>query len=96
MVGPTIEDRLGGLEAALEELSRLVRTLPEERFLGRLGGWSPRDPSFWERDFGVRHQGAPVTIGGTVDELVADYAHHRRQIEELAGDRGVSGREPSA
>lgn len=168
MAGATIEDRIAGLDAAVEGLCQLVRRLPQERFLGRLGGWSPRDivahlvgwnrhvvlgseqiqrgelpfydvdpgedyskvnsqlirdiattdraqlldqlsasadelaeflrtidPADWKRDFGVRHQGAPVTIAGTVDELIADYAHHRRQIEEWTG-AADKGRETSA
>ncbi|NIM15166.1 MAG: ClbS/DfsB family four-helix bundle protein [Candidatus Aminicenantes bacterium] len=40
------------------------------------------DPSEWDRDYGVRHQGAVITIRNTVDDLIADYAHHRKQIEE--------------
>lgn len=35
----------------------------------------------WGRDYGVRHRGATITIQNTVDELIEDYAHHRRQIE---------------
>lgn len=46
------------------------------------------DPEDWSRDFGVRHAGSAVTIAGTVDELIADYHHHRRQIENwLAAGR---------
>jgi hypothetical protein len=40
------------------------------------------DRDEWARDFGVRHAGSTVTIETTVDELIADYDHHRRQIED--------------
>ena len=50
-------------------------------------------PDVWKRDFGVRHQGENlsvlgsagdvVTIKSTVDELVADYDHHRKQLEDF-------------
>jgi hypothetical protein len=40
------------------------------------------DSSEWDRDYGVKHQGATLTIQETVDELIGDYAHHREQIEE--------------
>jgi len=39
------------------------------------------DESEWERDFGVRSGDQVLTIGGTVDELIRDYPHHREQIE---------------
>ena len=68
-------------------------------------------PGEWDRDFGVRHKGEEltvnstaddlVTVKSTVDELIADYDHHRRQLEELrassvcpaneAVERGRSG-----
>ena len=40
-------------------------------------------PELWSRDFGVRHGDATVTIENTIDELIADYDHHREQIERL-------------
>ncbi len=40
------------------------------------------DQSEWDRDYGVRHQGSVITIYNTVDELISDYAHHRKQIED--------------
>ncbi len=40
------------------------------------------DLEIWERDFGVRHEGSILTVQNTVEELVADYTHHRKQIEE--------------
>ncbi len=39
------------------------------------------DAAVWSRDFGVRHDAAIVTIRGTVDELIEDYDHHRKQID---------------
>ena len=39
------------------------------------------DPANWTHDFGVRHDGSRVTISDTVDELIEDYDHHRKQIE---------------
>jgi hypothetical protein len=51
------------------------------------------DPEEWDRDFGVRHKcdsltvdstaGDLVTVKSTVDDLIADYNHHRAQLEEL-------------
>lgn len=51
------------------------------------------DPAEWDRDFGVRHAaqelsvpstaGDVVTVKSTVDDLIADYHHHRAQIEGL-------------
>ena len=43
------------------------------------------DPDDWERDFGVRHGAERLTIRGAADELIADYEHHRRQIERAFG-----------
>jgi len=47
----------------------------------------------WDRDYGVRHKGESltvnctandlVTVKSTVDELIADYDHHRRQLVEF-------------
>jgi putative redox protein len=41
----------------------------------------------WARDYGVRHRGSTITIRNTVDDLIADYAHHKEQIEEWVKDR---------
>lgn len=46
-----------------------------KKFLLSLG------PDEWAHDYGVRHQGAVITIRDTIDELIADYVHHREQIE---------------
>jgi hypothetical protein len=56
------------------------------------------DPGDWSRDFGVRHAGEEltvdstagelVTVKGTVDDLIADYEHHRVQLEELRARAG--------
>lgn len=42
------------------------------------------DPIDWNHDYGVRHQGAIITIRNTVDDLITDYAHHREQIKAWA------------
>ncbi len=47
------------------------------------------DPGDWARDYGVRNKGTVVTIRGTVDELIADYAHHRDQIVDWASGPGA-------
>ncbi len=41
------------------------------------------DPGAWNRDFGVRHGSETLTVKGTVDDLIADYHHHRTQLEEF-------------
>ena len=41
------------------------------------------DPAEWDRDFGVRHEGETLTVKSTVDDLIADYHHHRGQLEEF-------------
>jgi hypothetical protein len=41
------------------------------------------DPGEWDRDFGVRHDGETLTVKSTVDDLIADYDHHRAQLAEL-------------
>ncbi len=64
---------LAELRASARELSRFLRAL---------------EPGEWRRNHGVRHAGAVVTIENTVDELIEDYFHHQRQIEDW-----VSGRE---
>jgi hypothetical protein len=35
----------------------------------------------WDRDFGVRHKGETLTVKSTVNDLIADYHHHRAQLE---------------
>lgn len=42
------------------------------------------EPEAWAKDFGVRHGGSTVTIRDTVDELIEDYVHHRKQVEDWA------------
>jgi hypothetical protein len=39
------------------------------------------DPSSWDCDYGVRHAGLTITVKNTMDDLIADYDHHRKQIE---------------
>jgi hypothetical protein len=41
------------------------------------------DPDTWDRDFGVRHAGETLTVKSTVDDLIADYHHHRAQLEDF-------------
>ena len=41
------------------------------------------DPGVWDRDFGVRHEGETLTVKSTVEDLIADYHHHRVQLEEF-------------
>ena len=60
-------------EELLTDLRRSARKLHE--FLRSV------DLSDWNRDHGVRHGSATITIRTTVDELIADYDHHRKQIE---------------
>lgn len=48
------------------------------------------DPGDCARDYRVRNKGTIITIRGTVDELIADYVHHRDQIMVWAG--GLSDR----
>ena len=40
-------------------------------------------PGEWDRDFGSRHKGEVLTVKSTVDDLIGDYDHHRRQLEEF-------------
>lgn len=62
-------------EELLAELRASARELTEA--LSRL------EPDTWDHDFGVRHKGETVTIRSTVDDVVADYAHHAAQIQVL-------------
>jgi len=41
------------------------------------------DESAWGRDFGVRNKGATITVRNTVDDLIADYAHHQNKLTAL-------------
>jgi hypothetical protein len=59
---------LANLAASTGELTEFLRAI---------------DPGEWDRDFGVRHDGETLTVKNTVDELIADYDHHRAQLEEL-------------
>lgn len=76
-----------------ELLSRELRTTAGElrTFLLAL------DPGAWAGDHGVRNAGSIVTIEKTVEELIADYDHHRTQIEELPrklSEPVLAGRRP--
>ena len=65
-----------GKHLLLDQLHASAREL--KQFLESL------DDNCWALDFGVRHDGEEVTIRGTVDDLIDDYNHHRRQIEDSA------------
>jgi hypothetical protein len=56
---------LDDLRASAQELRQYLRSL---------------DTAEWDRDYGVRHAGATITIRNSVDELIDDYRHHREQI----------------
>lgn len=64
----------------LDELQASVHDL--KKFLESL------DPSEWDRDYGVRHKGAILTIQNTVDELIEDYDIHKEQIENWKNQNG--------
>jgi len=64
------EQLLSELEESAQELGNYVQGL---------------DPHDWEWDFGVRHVAERLTIRGAADELIADYEHHRRQIDRAFG-----------
>ena len=59
------EELLDDLRASAQDLKQFLRSL---------------DPGEWDRDYGVRHAGATITIRNSVDELIDDYVHHREQI----------------
>ncbi|MGD2154724.1 MAG: maleylpyruvate isomerase N-terminal domain-containing protein [Gemmatimonadales bacterium] len=59
---------LESLAKSTEELTAFLRTV---------------DPEAWDRDFGVRHDGETLTVKSTVDDLIADYHHHRQQLEDF-------------
>lgn len=59
---------LENLAASTRELAAFLRAI---------------DPAAWDRDFGVRHKDETLTVKSTVDDLIADYDHHRIQLEEF-------------
>ena len=59
---------LNSLAASTRELTVFLRAM---------------DRSAWDCDFGVRHGGETLTVKSTVDDLIADYHHHRVQLEEF-------------
>ncbi len=61
------QELLDELRASARELGQFLESL---------------DPGEWDRDYGVTNQGSTITIQSSVDDLIADYAHHRVQIEE--------------
>lgn len=70
-------------EVSSEEKNDLLRDLRTScaELTDYLRGLTPED---WERDYGVRHRGKTVTVRNSVDDLIEDYVHHRRQIVEWA------------
>ena len=63
------EDLIKELRHSAQELKEFLRSL---------------DPNKWDRDHSVRHAGQTITVKNTIDELIADYDHHRKQIEHIA------------
>jgi len=59
------DELLDDLRASARELQQYLRSL---------------DTTEWDRDYGVRHAGATITIRNSVGELIDDYHHHREQI----------------
>ena len=59
------DELLEALRATAQELQQYLRSL---------------DTAEWDRDYGVRHAGAIITIRNSVDELIDDYHHHSEQI----------------
>lgn len=69
---------LGKLAESAGELEAFLRTV---------------SPDEWDRDFGVRHNadglsvqstaGSLVTVKSSVNDLIADYDHHRAQLESF-------------
>ncbi len=57
---------LAELRTSTQELQNFLKTL---------------EPGAWDHDFGVRYRGSVITIENTITELIADYDHHRKQIE---------------
>lgn len=68
------EELLNDLRVSAEELQQYLRSL---------------DTTEWDRDYGVRHAGATVTIRNSVDELIDDYHHHREQIAAWRDTRAL-------
>lgn len=66
------QDLLDELEASARDLMQFLQSL---------------DPDEWDRDYGVRHRGSNITIQNTVEEFIADYVHHKKQIVEWAKSR---------
>ncbi len=61
------EELLDEMHSSEGELVDFLRTLsPEE----------------WDHDYGIRHKEAVITIRNSMDELIEDYVHHLKQIED--------------
>ena len=68
------DELLDDLRASAQELQQYLRSL---------------DTTEWDRDYGVRHAGAIITIRNSVDELIDDYHHHREQISTWRESRAL-------
>jgi len=69
------DELLDELQASAQELQRYLRSL---------------DKTEWDRDYGVRHAGASITIRNSVDELIDDYRHHTEQISTWIETQALS------
>lgn len=69
------DELLEELESSERELTAFLRSL---------------DESAWDGDFGVENKGATITVRNTVDDLIADYAHHQEQLAALADSKESS------
>jgi len=61
------QEMLDELQVSYQELKQFIQSL---------------DSSEWSRDYGVRLEGAIITIQNTVDELIEDYDIHTERIKE--------------
>jgi len=61
------QEMLDELQVSFQELKRFIQSL---------------DSSEWSRDYGVRLEGAVITIQNTIDELIEDYDIHTERIKE--------------
>jgi hypothetical protein len=61
------QEMIDELQVSYQELKQFIRSL---------------DTSEWSRDYGVRLEGAIITIQNTVDELIEDYDIHTERIKE--------------
>jgi len=41
------------------------------------------DPADWDRDFGAKHHDEKLTVKSTLEDLIADYHHHKIQLKQV-------------